>query len=135
MFVLDASVALAWCLPDETNAAADAVLDRLGEEGAVVPAIWPAELANAIRTAERRGRLHASDVVRLRGFLAALPITVVPLPVADALGDVLTLARASGLSAYDASYLAVAATGGLPLATFDASLADACRAVGIELVA
>ena len=38
MFVIDASVTLAWCFEDETSTAADAVLDRLEREPALAPA-------------------------------------------------------------------------------------------------
>jgi hypothetical protein len=47
MFVIDASVALAWCFDDEASRAADAVLERLENEAAVAPAHWPLEVANA----------------------------------------------------------------------------------------
>ena len=40
-FVLDCSVAIRWCLPDESNAYADAVLILLSADTeAVVPTIW-----------------------------------------------------------------------------------------------
>jgi predicted nucleic acid-binding protein len=56
VFVVDASVALAWCFADETSDYADRILGRLEQDDAVAPAIWPLELANGLRTAERRGR-------------------------------------------------------------------------------
>jgi predicted nucleic acid-binding protein len=133
MFVVDASVVLAWCFEDEAAEAADRVLSRLASETAVAPAIWPLEIANAIRSAERRGRLTIADSARLREVLAALPVEVEPTPLALALGEVTEFARAAGLSAYDAAYLALAAARGLPLATADDRLAAAARAAGIEL--
>jgi hypothetical protein len=40
-FVLDCSVVISWCLPDESNAYADAVLILLSADTeAVVPTIW-----------------------------------------------------------------------------------------------
>ena len=36
-FVLDTSVALAWCFKDEHTPAIMALLDRVAEEGAVAP--------------------------------------------------------------------------------------------------
>lgn len=56
-FVFDASVALAWCFPDETNAYADALLRRFRDETAMVRAIWPLEVANALVVGVRRSRL------------------------------------------------------------------------------
>jgi len=39
------------------------------------------------------------------------------------------------LTAYDASYLDLAARQGVPLASFDGKLQKACRAAGIEIFA
>ena len=57
-FVLDASVAVAWCFEDEATKFTEGVLDLLsaGAE-ALVPAIWPVEVANALLIAERRNRM------------------------------------------------------------------------------
>src|ERR1700690_1024643 len=44
----DASVALAWCFPDEASEYADAVLTGLAGYEVWVPAVWPLEVANAI---------------------------------------------------------------------------------------
>jgi predicted nucleic acid-binding protein len=134
MLVLDASVALAWCFEDASSAVADRALEQLIAEGAVVPAIWPLEMANALRSAERRGRLTVADHARLRDLLVALPVTVEAIDLAGALGEVSEIARAAGLSAYDAAYLALAARRELPLATTDARLASACTAVGVAVV-
>ena len=133
MLVLDASVALAWCFEDDSSAVADRALDRVVAEVAVVPAIWPLEMANALRSAERRGRLTFADQARLRELLMALPIVVEPLDLAGALGEVSEVARAADLSAYDAAYLALAARRALPLATTDERLARACVAAGVQL--
>jgi predicted nucleic acid-binding protein len=56
------------------------------------------------------------------------------LSVEDALGPVLNLARAQGLSAYDATYLELAMREGLALATQDDDLRAAAGRVGVELV-
>ena len=55
--------------------------------------------------------------------------------LADAFGVVLELARAHGLTVYDASYLALAARERLPLASSDDRLRAAATAAGVELVA
>jgi predicted nucleic acid-binding protein len=39
-FVLDASIALAWCFEDEATTITGRVLERLAGEAASVPAIW-----------------------------------------------------------------------------------------------
>jgi predicted nucleic acid-binding protein len=130
--VIDASMTMAWCFEDEASDDADAVLDRVGQEGAVVPSLWRLEVANVLLVAERRGRLTEAQATRFLTLLGQLPIEV-----AEAGGDTAALlgaARVSGLSAYDAAYLLLAEVLGAPLATFDAGLADAARAAGLTLL-
>jgi predicted nucleic acid-binding protein len=135
MFVVDASVVLAWCFEDEASDDADRVLSRLEHEPAIAPAHWPLDVANAIRTAERRGRIDASELPRLRTLLAALPIEIAPVDLATATGTVIDTALRYDLTASDAAYLDLAAARGLALATIDASLRTACARAGIERVA
>jgi predicted nucleic acid-binding protein len=133
-FVIDASVALAWCFEDEATALADSVLSRLSEEEGVAPSIWPLEVANGLRSAERRGRIDEREIPAAVRLIAALPIEVVPTGLEQALVDVLPLARAAVLSTYDAAYLDLALRRGLPLATVDEYLRQAAEATGVELV-
>lgn len=134
MFVVDTSVILAWCLDDESSELADAAVQRLLTEGGIAPAHWPLEVANALRSAERRGRLDAEAIERLRPRLAQLPVDVVPVELSTAIGSIDT-ARRHDLSLYDAVYLDLAEFRGFGLATVDARLADACRSMGIPLIA
>lgn len=134
MFVIDASVVLAWCFDDESSAVADRVLTCLEQEAALAPAHWPLEVANALRTAERRGRLDAADLPRLRALLAALPVEVAPVELTTATGGVLEAARMYDLTAHDAAYLDLAAVRGLALATVDDRLRAACGRAGVEVV-
>jgi predicted nucleic acid-binding protein len=86
MFVIDSSVAMAWCFEDEASDATDAVLDRLNEECAVVPAIWPLEVANVLLVAERRGRLSEAQASRFLELLSSCrsmsttPLRIWPQP-------------------------------------------------------
>jgi predicted nucleic acid-binding protein len=132
--VVDASVALAWCFEDETNAQADKVLVLLREDEAVVPSIWPLEIANALRSAERRGRIDEGEMPSITRLLIALPIRVESLSLERTLSDVLPLARAAELSAYDAAYVDLALRTGYALATADDYLAQAAVAAGAALL-
>jgi predicted nucleic acid-binding protein len=134
-FVLDASLTLARCLRDEQNPLADRLFDRLSEEEALAPAIWPLEVANGLAVAIRKGRLSASDAVSASEALERLPIRVAPTSLRDALGPILDAARERGLSAYDASYLLLAMRERLPLATGDGALRQAAEAAGVPLLA
>lgn len=55
--VIDASVALAWCFPDEKSGYAERVLEGLEGRPVLVPAIWSLEVANVLLVGERRKRI------------------------------------------------------------------------------
>jgi predicted nucleic acid-binding protein len=134
-FVVDASVTMAWCFEDESTPFTEAVLGRLSNAGALVTSIWPYEVANVLLGAERRGRVTQSQAMRFVELLRALPINVDPDGTAHAWAEVTALGRAHGLTAYDASYLELAARTDLPLASLDGRLLQACRAVGVVVIA
>ncbi|AMV40229.1 type II toxin-antitoxin system VapC family toxin [Planctomyces sp. SH-PL62] len=134
-FVLDNSIAMAWSFEDETDDYADAVLDRLATEKAVVPALWPLEVANALLMGERRKRSTEAETIKWTGILASLPIIIDSETNAHAWADTLNLARGHQLTAYDAAYLELAIRRGLPLATIDGKLKLAAQAVGVPLFA
>jgi predicted nucleic acid-binding protein len=129
-FVLDSSVALAWFFADEANAYANDVAYRLGSARALVPAIWPLEIANTVVKGERRKRCTEAQAARWLTYLQGLPIDVESPQSAFAWGDVLRLAREHQVSAYDAAYLELALRRSRPLATLDDGLRRALRAAG-----
>lgn len=133
-FVVDASVALAWCFADEQSERADGWLSLLATAHALAPAIWPLEVAHGLRSAERRGRLGPGELSEAAALLLSLPVRVEAVSTVDALGDVADLARRLDLSVYDAAYVALANRRGLPLATFDARLREAGARAGVELL-
>jgi len=63
--VVDASITLSWCFPDEQTALSIDVLDRLkAGEQAIVPAFWCVEVLNALLVGEKRGRIAADQTQR-----------------------------------------------------------------------
>ncbi|MEP7454133.1 type II toxin-antitoxin system VapC family toxin [Phyllobacterium sp. SB3] len=130
-FVLDASIAAAWFLPDEQHDAADRLLADAGSTVGLVPALFWFETRNLFLVAERRGRLRQGEALLLMTQLRGLP-----LEDAGSGGDglVLELAARYAMTAYDASYVALARTQGLPLATGDRKMATAARSEGITLI-
>jgi predicted nucleic acid-binding protein len=133
-FVLDCSVALAWVLPDEGSTYADALLDRLVAEGAVVPPIWPLEVGNVLLAALRQRRIRQTEFEPTVERLKRLPIEVDIGATDHALAGVLVLAAQHGLTTYDAAYLELAQRRRLPLATLDKRLRTACRAAKVEVL-
>jgi predicted nucleic acid-binding protein len=130
-FILDCSVTLAWCFHDEADAYADAIAARFPSAGAVVPVIWPLEVANALLVGERRKRSTQADTTNWLAFLTSLPILVDDEATARAWSDVLSLARTHHLSVYDGAYLELAVRRGLALATLDDKLKTAAAALGV----
>ena len=130
-FVLDASVALSWGFETETTHLTDAVLESLADYAAVVPAVWPLEIGNALVVAERRGLLDRASTTRFLNLLNQLPIEVEQESPQRMFGEVLLLAREQQLSTYDASYLDLAMRAGLPLASQDGALLQAAGRCGV----
>jgi len=130
-FVLDASVAACWLLPDERHPVADAAYERIATEPATVPPLWWYEMRNLLVTNERRGRIDGAKTTEALRLLRALPI-VVETDVDEA--DLTTLARKFRLTVYDAAYLELARRKGIALATLDAALAVAARGEAVSLI-
>ena len=103
--VLDASMALAWCFEDEGGDYALQVLDSLRTGEAGVPTIWMLEVSNGLLVAERRDRIDSATVTKFTRLLLSLPLAVDPAERGRAFGETRRLARAHGLTSYDAAYL------------------------------
>jgi predicted nucleic acid-binding protein len=55
-FVLDASIVLTWCFPDEESQKAQEVAERIaGGDRVIVPAFWRHEMLNALLVGEKKG--------------------------------------------------------------------------------
>ena len=72
--VIDASVALAWCFPDEASEYADGVLVALEGHAILVPALWSVEITNAVLMAERRKRVKQPEIRRSLSVLLPFPL-------------------------------------------------------------
>ena len=101
---------------------------------ALVPGVWPLEVANVLVKAQARGLVSKARASAFIGLLAEMAITVDASTAARALGDILQLARRFKLSSCDAAYLELALRESLPLATLDADLQSAMEQVDGTLV-
>ena len=68
-FVLDNSVAMAWCFRDEQTPPVMALLDRVADTGATAPTLWPLEALNGLYVAERRHCITRIQREQMAGFL------------------------------------------------------------------
>lgn len=70
--VIDASVTLSWCFPDEQTDSSMSVLDRLKTgDRALVPSFRALEVLNTLLVGERKGRITAEQT---RAFFDTLRI-------------------------------------------------------------
>ena len=134
MVVVDSSVALSWCFEDEASPQTDALLDRVRQQGAMVPGLWHVELANVLLQAEKRGRLTMAEVAEAITLVSRLRVTVDDETASRAWREILSTARTEGLTAYDAAYLELAVRRGLALATVDRALARAAKRAGVMVL-
>jgi predicted nucleic acid-binding protein len=132
--VVDASVALAWALPDESSAYADAVLAVVEQEGLRVPELWAREIANGLAVAYLRKRITSADE---RAFLVALSRLSIEVEETSAaltvIRDGTAAAMRYGLSAYDAAYVDLASRERLTLATLDTAMRKAAEQSGVTI--
>ncbi|HUJ33536.1 MAG TPA: type II toxin-antitoxin system VapC family toxin [Candidatus Acidoferrum sp.] len=135
IFVVDASVALAWCFEDEASSWTDGLLERLRQgDQVMVPAHWPTEILNGLLVASRRKRIKAGQPALFWDELACLPIEVEPALTAIQAKTVLALGEKHRLTVYDAAYLELAQRRQLPLGTLDTDLRKAAQAEDVILL-
>lgn len=115
MIVLDASAAVLGLLNDGDARAA------LRDEAVVCPHLVDAEVLHALRSQVRRGDVDAADAERAVDRWGRLGVERVG--VAGLLGRIWELRH--NLSAYDATYVAVAEALAVPLLTADGRIARA----------
>jgi predicted nucleic acid-binding protein len=107
-FVVDASMTLSWCFADEATPYSRRVLGALETAYAVVPALWPFEVANVLALAEHRKRISQEGIAAFLETLRRLPIEIERREALWLWQAVLPLAREHRLTAYDAAYLDLA---------------------------
>lgn len=133
-FVVDSSMALSWVFTDEQTGATEALMDRAGAAGVVVPSLWRLEVANVMQMAVRRGRVTAAFRDDSLDDLHGLPVEIDLETDAQAWSSTLRLAEQHRLTLYDAAYLELAQRRGLPLASLDRDLRAAAEAAGVEVL-
>jgi len=131
-WVIDCSLALSWCLPDETSATADRFFTSHQSAALLVPGLFWYETANALTMALRRKRLNKNQASRLSHLFQTLPVTTRPSSPLT-LTRLLPLTATHNLTAYDAAYLDLAITQKVGLATTDKHLTKAAQKSGIKV--
>lgn len=125
-------MALSFVLQDEFTPQSEETLRQIARSGAIVPPLWDYEVANALYSAERRGRLTAAAHANAIHGLAGLHVERDQRPVNWL--RLTALARERELSVYDATYLDLALERNLPLASLDNRLLAAAAQAGVRIV-
>ena len=133
-FVIDASVAISWLFADEQTPSCMSLLQQVSRTGAVVPSLWPLEIANALQNGIKRKRIDTAFRDSTIQRLLRLPIEIDPDTSEYAWTTTLRLADLHQITVYDASYLELALRRALPLATRDEDLAAAATSSGATLL-
>jgi predicted nucleic acid-binding protein len=118
-YVLDASAAIQWVLPEKDSAKAIRLRDdyHYAVHELLAPDIFPAEMLNALTKAERTGRIGIGDArVLYQSIIADTPALHAYLPLLDRVGEVASRFR---VAVYDCLYLALAEREGCELVTAD----------------
>lgn len=131
-FVLDASIAIAWVVASQATAYTRRIRLRARREPYHVPAIFAAEITNVLVVLERGGILTGSGAEAAADVLSRLSPIVHEISLS--ISQLRNLANRYGLTAYDASYLALALELRLPVACGDRPLKGALKAAGVKLV-
>lgn len=129
-YVIDASVAVKWCLPSNEPLVdeADALLASYaqGEVQFVVPDLFWPELANALWKSVWRGRTDASTAET--AYAKVSDLNMPTIPSIDIVPSALEIAIRFGRTVYDSLYIALARQSKMELVTADERLANALAA-------
>ena len=129
--VIDASVAIAKRLRDQDGTPfADAVVERIAVEEAVVPDLFWHEVRSVLLREERNGRIEMGAADDHMQAIRLLPLST---DGDQDDGQIAALARRHGLSGYDAAYLETAMRRGAKLATLDRKLAAAAASEDVSI--
>jgi len=135
ILVVDASVTIALIAADEHSDYAAAALVACGNDRVAVPSLWPYEIANTLVIMQRKGRIDDAAAT-YSSLVRNIPVSI----RSDERSErrvllEIDLARRHDLSTNDASYLALATTEGMLLATLDKKLTRAAQAEGVYFAA
>jgi predicted nucleic acid-binding protein len=131
--VIDASVTLIWCFPDEQTPMSLEVLDRLKSgEQPVVPAFWLLEVLNTLLLGERKGQIAPEQTKAFFDDLRSLNPVIDNIFFEQIAGPVQIICRDHRLTPYDALYVELAQRSGYLLATLDLPQREAAQALGVH---
>jgi predicted nucleic acid-binding protein len=125
--VSDASTFLAVILDEASR---EWVIERTSGCAVVSPEVLPYEIANALVTVMKKGRLTDKEAIRAFDVSQRIPVKLVPLRIHDAM----RIAVKFGIYAYDAFYLQCCLETKMPLISLDKRMCEVARSLAIKVV-
>lgn len=121
-FVVDSSFLLCFLLPDERDELVDEVLDKYtnGKVELFAPLLLPFEIFNGLKVAISRKRISYDEAISLGQRFLRLSIPLIEIDYAKTQEK----AHEKDLTFYDAAYLYLSKTEGIPLLALDQKLKD-----------
>ncbi|MBD2312676.1 type II toxin-antitoxin system VapC family toxin [Desertifilum sp. FACHB-1129] len=131
--VVDASVCIKQFVPDPLSDKAQQLFAHLAnpQNEIYIPDLFYIESANTLWRYVRAGQLTASQVQANLATLKALSLQVVSM--AELMEEAVNIAIACGISAYDASYVALSQRVSAPLLTLDRRLVNALAIASFDV--
>lgn len=125
-FVVDASVATKWVVPEPYSDKAQLLLNG---PALTAPAHWQAEAVNIVWGLVARGRWKPDEALAASAMLIEAPVE--PVPLGKHLRRALDLSLRFHNTVYDTLYVALAEAAGIPFVTDDHRLLRKMRAAGM----
>jgi predicted nucleic acid-binding protein len=134
LIVLDASLIIAHVLGETTIAVDSNIFDMLKGDRVVVPAHWSAEVASALTSNARRGRLSQADITLILKQIDVFDIELAKPPTVEEISDLIAFSTEQQLTAYDAAYVMLASRLGAKLATLDNAMRRVAGGLHIDVL-
>ncbi len=125
--VADASAFLAVLLGEANR---EWIIERTSDYVVVSPEVLPYEIANALISVRRKGRLTEREVLKAFGVSQRIAVRLLPVKIYDAM----KLALKFNMYAYDAFYLQCCLETKLPLISLDHRMCEVATSLFIKVV-
>jgi len=125
--VSDASTFLAVILDEASR---EWVIERTSGCTVVSPEVLHYEIANALVTVMKKGRLTDKEAVKAFDVSQRIPVKLVPIHIHDAM----RIAVKFGIYAYDAFYLQCCLETKMPLISLDNRMCEVAKSLAIKVV-
>lgn len=128
--IIDASVVLKWYLADEEDGGqALSLLEKYvaGKLNLMAPFLLEYEVANGLNIAKKKGRIDEKEVIKALDGFVNLDIELRPL--SSTYAKALHYCNLYNITAYDASYVALAENERVPLVTADKKLYNSLKKI------